>query len=50
MWKLFLFIIILEIIVNFSMKDTMKCITAHPEIMLKLILHHIFNCFLLYGY
>lgn len=52
MCKLYIFIlvILLEIILDFSMPETMKCIRSHPEVAIKLILHHVVNCFLLYGW
>lgn len=50
MWKLFILIILLEIILDFSTVDTIKCINFHPIIIYRLILHHITNCFLLYGW
>lgn len=50
MWKVLIFIVLFEIILNFSTSDTIECIKNHPEIISKLVIHHIFNCFLLYGW
>lgn len=50
MWKLLILIILLEIILDFSTSDTMICIKNHPKIIFRLALHHIINCFLLYGW
>jgi len=50
MWKLFVFIVLLEIALNFTMRDTFECIKDHYNVVFWLILHHISNCFLNYGW
>lgn len=50
MWLLFISIILLEITLNLTRPDTMKCIKSNPKSLFWLIFHHIANCFLLYGW
>lgn len=50
MWLLFISIILLEITLNLTRLKTTECIKKHPYILFSLILHHIANCFLLYGW
>lgn len=50
MWKLFILILLFEIVLNFSMTKTLECIRHHQNVAVLLILHHISNCFLNYGW
>ena len=51
MWKLFIFIILLEMIVDLLSKQTSKCIKQSREPILELlVIHHISSGFLLYGW
>ena len=50
MWLLFISIILLEITLNLTRPKTTECIKKHPCALFSLIVHHIANCFLLYGW
>jgi len=50
MWLLFISIILLEIIINITTSKTTECIKSNPIVLFWLVLHHITNCFLLYGW
>lgn len=50
MWKIFVFIVILEITLDFMISPTIECIKKSPNVGFWVILHHITNCFLLYGW
>lgn len=46
----FLFIVLLEILLDFTTKPTSLCIKEQPYIIYILTLHHVGNCFLLYAW
>lgn len=50
MWKYFIFITLLEIILDFSSSDMNKCIIRYPKIIPIQIFHHVIDCFLLFGW
>lgn len=50
MWYVLALIILLEITLNFTRQDTRAHIKEHPKIIPYLVIHHIANCFLLYGW
>lgn len=49
MWVLFVFILLLELLLAFNNYQSSSCI-HNREVLYALILHHIGNCFLLYGW
>ncbi len=46
----FIFIVLLEILLDFTSEKTLACIKEHPYVIYILIIHHIGNCFLLYAW
>ena len=50
MWYLFIFILLLEIILDFASSQTTECVVANPKAGWLLIFHHITSVFLLYGW
>ena len=50
MWKFFILLIVLEIVLDFNTSQTYQCLIDNHAVILPLIIHHIANGFLLYGW
>lgn len=50
MWILFVFILLLEVLLAFSNYQIRTCINRDEKALYLLLLHHVGNCFLLYGW
>jgi hypothetical protein len=50
MWVLFVFILLLEVFLAFSKSQIKTCVNKDKNALYLLLLHHVGNCFLLYGW